>query len=74
LRNVNLASLLIVSYKQSCLNRTTNKSQRTQKAPPGLPHATSAAAENIHTKTFLDPYNSFHTHKKKSHSLTHTCG
>lgn len=43
LRKVNLASLLIVFYKQSCLNQTTKKHQRNHKAPLGLPHTTSAA-------------------------------
>lgn len=43
LRKGNLASLLIVFYKQSCLNQTIKKHQRNQKAPLGLSHTTSAA-------------------------------
>lgn len=43
LRKVNLASLLVAFYKQSCLNQTTQKHQRNQMAPLGLPHTTSAA-------------------------------
>lgn len=65
LRKANLASLLIVSYKQRCLNQATKKSQRDQKAILGLPHTTSVAAENICTKNFSWPYNSF-AHKKFS--------
>lgn len=43
LRKVNLASLLIVFYKQSCLNQTTKTHQRTYMAFLGVPHTTSAA-------------------------------
>lgn len=79
---LNLASLLIMSYKQSCLNQTTKKkSEKSEDSSRTTTHyfsSSSAAAENICTKTFLI-YESFLTtslayvDKQGKHALQNHC-